>query len=147
MAAREGFLYRDDDAVPQLLGAGLAHVQVESIHPFRDGNGRVGRLLITLLLHHRDILREPLLYLKRNRATYYALLDEVRREGDWEAWVAFFLTGVRETAGGAVSIAQQPAAMFQHGRNRIKPEERRARSALRVHAALKARPIVSLSAI
>ena len=151
MAALERFLHAEDDGLPVLVRAGLAHVQFETIHPFLDGNGRVGRLLITFLLCHAGLLREPLLYLslhlKQNRATYYALLDRVRREGDWEAWLAFFLDGVRETAEGAVSTAQRLAAMFQDDRMQIEPAGRRGGSALRVHEALKARPILSLRAI
>ncbi len=151
MAELERFLHAEGDGLSVLVRAGLAHVQFETIHPFLDGNGRVGRLLITFLLCQAGLLREPLLYLslylKENRATYYALLDEVRREGDWEAWLAFFLEGVRETAEGAVSTAERLAAMFQEDRGRIEPEGRRAGSALRVHEALKARPIVSLSAV
>lgn len=150
MAALERFLH-GDDGLPVLVRAGLAHVQFETIHPFLDGNGRVGRLLITFLLCQAGILREPLLYsslyLKQNRAAYYALLDQVRRDGDWEAWLAFFLEGVRETAEGAVSTAQRLAAMFQDDRSRIEPTGRRAGSALRVHEALKARPIMSLPAV
>jgi len=151
MAALERFMNAEDDGLPVLVRAGLAHVQFETIHPFLDGNGRVGRLLITFLLCHARLLREPLLYLslylKQNRATYYALLDRVRREGDWEAWLAFFLDGVRETAEGAVSTAQRLAAMFQDDRRQIEPAGRRVGSALRVHEALKARPILSLPAI
>jgi Fic family protein len=151
MAALERFLHAEDDGLPVLVRAGLAHVQFETIHPFLDGNGRVGRLLITFLLCHAGLLREPLLYLslylKQNRATYYALLDRVRREGNWEAWLAFFLDGVRETAEGAVSTAQRLAAMFQDDRRQIEPAGRRSGSALRVHEALKARPILSLPAI
>jgi Fic family protein len=151
MAELERFLHAEDDGLPVLVRAGLAHVQFETIHPFLDGNGRVGRLLMTFLLCEAGVLREPLLYLslylKENRANYYALLDEVRRDGDWEAWLAFFLEGVRQTAEGAVSTAERLAAMFQEDRSRIEPEGRRAGSALRVHEALKARPIVSLSAV
>ena len=151
MAALERFLHAEDDGLPVLVRAGLAHVQFETIHPFLDGNGRVGRLLITFLLCHAGLLREPLLYLslylKENRATYYALLDQVRREGDWEAWLAFFLDGVRETAEGAVSTAQRLAAMFEDDRRQVEPAGRRVGSALRVHEALKARPILSLPAI
>ena len=151
MAALERFMHAEDDGLPVLVRAGLAHVQFETIHPFLDGNGRVGRLLITFLLCHTRLLREPLLYLslylKQNRATYYALLDRVRREGDWEAWLAFFLDGVRETAEGAVSTAQRLAAMFQDDRRQVEPAGRRVGSALRVHEALKARPILSLPAI
>ena len=151
MAALERFLHAEDDGLPVLVRAGLAHVQFETIHPFLDGNGRVGRLLITFLFCHAGLLREPFLYLslylKQNRATYYALLDRVRREGDWEAWLAFFLDGVRETAEGAVSTAQRLAAMFQDDRRQVEPAGRRVGSALRVHEALKARPILSLPAI
>jgi Fic family protein len=151
MSALERFLHAEDDVLPVLLRAGLAHVQFETVHPFLDGNGRVGRLLVTLLLCHAGVLHEPLLYLslylKQRRADYYALLDRVRRDGDWEAWLAFFLEGVRVTAQGAVETAQRLAAMFRDDRGTIDTKGRRAGSALRVHDALKARPIVSLSAI
>ncbi|HET9767913.1 MAG TPA: Fic family protein, partial [Thermoanaerobaculia bacterium] len=104
MAELERFLH-EDSQLPVLVRAGLAHVQFETIHPFLDGNGRVGRLLVTLQLCSSGILQEPLLYLslflKQNRPTYYALLDAVRREGDWESWLVFFLDGVRQTAEGA----------------------------------------------
>ena len=148
MSALERFLHAEDDGLPVLVRAGLAHVQFETIHPFLDGNGRVGRLLITFLLCHAGVLRQPLLYLslylKQNRAAYYELLDRVRRTGDWEAWLAFFLEGVRETAEGAVSTAEHLTGMFSADRARIEPSGRRAGSALRVHEALKSRPIVSL---
>lgn len=148
MAALERFLHAEDDGLPLLVRAGLAHVQFETIHPFLDGNGRVGRLLITFLLCHAGVLREPLLYLslylKQNRAAYYELLDRVRREGDWEAWLAFFLEGVRLTADGAVSTAQRLADMFRADRSRIETKGRRAGSALRVHEAMKGRPITSM---
>ena len=130
------------------LLAGLAHVQFETIHPFCDGNGRVGRLLITFLLCEAGVLHEPLLYLslylKKNRAAYHALLDAVRRDGDWEAWLTFFLEGVRETAEGAVATAQRLTRLFREDRERITTTGRRAGSALRVHEALKARPLASL---
>jgi Fic family protein len=148
MAALERFLHGTDDGLPILVRAALAHAQFESIHPFLDGNGRVGRLLITLLMCHAGALREPLLYLslylKQNRATYYELLDRVRRDGDWEAWLAFFLEGVRVTGAGAASTAQELAALFQADRVRVAPKKRRAGSALRVHEAIKARPIASM---
>ena len=151
MAVLERFLHADDDGLSMLVRAALAHVQFETIHPFLDGNGRVGRLLITLLLCHAGLLREPLLYLslylKQHRAEYYALLDAVRRDGDWEAWLAFFLRGVRETADGAFSTAQRLVAMFDRDREQIEASGRRAGSALRVHDAMKARPIVSLPAV
>jgi len=151
MAALERFLHAEDDGLPVLVRAGLAHVQFETIHPFLDGNGRVGRLLITLLLCHAGVLREPLLYLslylKQHRPDYYALLDRVRRDGDWEAWLAFFLEGIRVTAAGAVETAQELAGMFRDHRTAIETRGRRAGSALRVHEALKARPILSLPEI
>jgi Fic family protein len=148
MAALEAFLHAEDDGVPVLVRAALAHVQFETIHPFLDGNGRVGRLLITFLLCHAGVLREPLLYLslhlKHHRATYYELLDRVRREGEWEAWLAFFLDGVRSTAEGAVATAHALAELFRADRARIETQGRRAGSAIRVHDALKARPISSM---
>lgn len=150
MAALERFLHAEGDGLPLLARAGLAHVQFETIHPFLDGNGRVGRLLITFLLCQAGVLREPLLYLslylKQRRADYYALLDGVRREGDWEAWLAFFLEGVRLTAGGAVETAQRLSMLFRDDRAKLESTGRRAGSALRVHEALKARPILSLPA-
>jgi Fic family protein len=151
MSALERFLHADDDGLPFLLRAGLAHVQFETIHPFLDGNGRVGRLLITFLMCHAGVLREPLLYLslflKTHRATYYELLDRVRRDGDWEAWLDFFVDGVRQVADGAVSTAGRLAELFRIDRSTLEGSGRRAGSALRVHEALKARPIQSLPGI
>ncbi len=151
MASLERFLHTGGEELPILLQAGLAHVQFETIHPFLDGNGRVGRLLITFLLCHTGILREPLLYLslylKQHRTEYYDLLDRVRREGDWEAWLTFFLEGVQEAADGAAVTARELEVMFQEDRHKVESRGRRAGSALRVHEALKARPILSLSAI
>ena len=126
-------------------------MQFETIHPFLDGNGRVGRLLITLLLCHYGALREPLLYLslyfKRHRTHYYDLLNRTRRTGDWEAWLAFFLEGVQTTAEHAVLTAQRLSDMFQQDRARIETfAGRRANSVLRVHEALQAHPILSLPA-
>ena len=151
MTALERFLHAREDGLPVLLRAGLAHVQFETIHPFLDGNGRVGRLLITLLLCQAGVLRQPLLYLslyfKQHRAAYYDLLNHVRRTGDWEAWLAFFLEGVKLTAEGAVSTAQRLSLMFQNDRNRIEQAGgRKAGSGLRVHDALKSQPILSLPA-
>lgn len=147
MADLERFLHQGD-GFPVLVRAALAHVQFETIHPFLDGNGRVGRLLITLLLCQADLLREPLLYLslylKQHRAVYYDLLQRVRSDGDWEAWLAFFLDGVRQTAEGAVATARRLAALFVEDRGRIETTGRRAGSALRVHDALKERPILSM---
>jgi Fic family protein len=151
MSDLERFLHSAPGPLPALLKAGIAHVQFETIHPFLDGNGRVGRLLITFLLCHENVLREPLLYLslylKQHRQRYYELLDSVREEGDWEAWLAFFLEGVTQTAEGAVLTAQRLVGMFQEDQSRIQGQGRTAGSALRVHQVLKERPVTSLQAV
>ena len=104
----EHFLHEGE--LPALVHVGLAHAQFETIHPFTDGNGRVGRLLITLMLVHREVLHRPLLYLslflKRHRDEYYELLMAIRQEGDWESWLRFFLRGVAETAEEATITAR-----------------------------------------
>jgi len=145
----ERFLHGDGDDLPTLIKAALAHLQFETIHPFLDGNGRVGRLLITLILCHAGVLSEPLLYLslyfKQNRAEYYRLLDAVRHDGDWEAWIEFFLAGVEQTSNSAVSTARQLVAIFSADRELIQKQGRRAGSALRVCEALTSRPILTLS--
>lgn len=144
----ERFLHRTDDGLPTLVRIALAHVQFETIHPFLDGNGRVGRLLITLLLCHAQILREPMLYLslyfKQHREEYYRLLDVVRQDGDWEAWLAFFLDGVTTTANGAVETARRLTALFDSDHRQLRQQGRKASSALRVHEALKRRAVTNL---
>lgn len=151
MSDLERFLHGDDNRLPLLLRAGLAHVQFETIHPFLDGNGRVGRLLIALMLHNGAVLREPLLYLslyfKQHRDDYYGLLNEVRRRGDWEAWLEFFLDGVAVTAEGAVETAQRLLALFQEDHTQIQRVGRAAGSAIRVHQVLRERPISPLQAL
>ena len=144
MADLERFIHDADDGLPVLVKAGLAHVQFETIHPFLDGNGRVGRLLITLMLCDAGLLREPLLYLslyfKRNRSTYYRLLNDIRLTGDWEAWLRFFLTGVREVAEEAFAAARSVSDRIREDRARIGRLGRRADSARRVHQSLVERP-------
>jgi Fic family protein len=148
MAALEHFIHGDADATPVLLKAALAHVQFETIHPFLDGNGRLGRLLIVLLLHQGGLLAQPLLYLslyfKQHRAVYYALLDRVRSDGDWESWVDFFLEGVEQTAHGAVQTARRLVALFQQDTQRTQAVGRGAANALRVLDSLRQRPVCSL---
>jgi len=143
--AQTAAFYASADVVQQ--AAALAN-GIALNHPFLDGNGRVGRLLITLLLYDAGVLRDPLLYLslylKERRSEYYRLLDVVRREGDWEAWLAFLLEGIRLTADGAVETAQRLTTLFREDRGNIETTGRRAGSALRVHEALKARPILSM---
>jgi Fic family protein len=150
MSELEKFL-NAGDGLPTLVRSALVHVQFETIHPFLDGNGRVGRLLVTLLLCQAGVLQEPLLYLslylKQRRAEYYELLDRVRREGDWEAWLAFFLEGVRETAEGAVATARRLIDLFEGDERKLETRGRSANSALRVHAALKRRPVATLQEV
>lgn len=145
------FLHTKGTLLPILVKAGLAHVQFETIHPFLDGNGRIGRLLITFILCQAGVLHEPLLYLslyfKQNRADYYQLLDRVRSEGDWETWLEFFLEGVRQTAHGAVMTVQRLVELFEKDRICIQAHGRVANSALRVHTVLKERPITSLKEV
>ena len=144
MADLERFIHATDDELPVLVRAGLAHVQFETIHPFLDGNGRLGRLLITLMLCDAGLLREPLLYLslyfKRNRSTYYQLLGDIRRTGDWEAWLRFFLEGVREVAEAGDATARSVSETIRDDRSRLGSLGRRAGSALRVHQSLVERP-------
>jgi Fic family protein len=148
MAALEAFLHDEAGGMPLLIKAALAHVQFETIHPFLDGNGRLGRLLIALLLHQGGLLHQPLLYLslylKQHRPAYYDLLDRVRTQGDWEAWVDFFLEGVEHTALGAVETARRLVGLFEADTRRIQESGRRAANALRVLAALRQRPMLSL---
>lgn len=149
IAALEHFIHDDRQSLPHLVRAGLAHAQFETIHPFLDGNGRVGRLLITLLLCDYRMLGEPLLYLslffKQHRDEYYRLLDLARLEGDWEAWLTFFLEGVAQTADGALGTARDLTRLFDEDRQRIQATGRKAGSSLRVHETLKARPLLTLS--
>ena len=151
MGDLERFLSEKDDGVPALIRAGLAHLQFETIHPFLDGNGRVGRLLVALLLMDRGVLSQPLLYislfLKQHRTTYFGLLEHVRSTGDWETWLSFFLEGVSTTAEGAVATARSLTELFETHRAVIENGAgRRTGSVLRVHESLKERPILSLSA-
>jgi Fic family protein len=153
MAALEAFLHADapDAKLPVLLKAALAHVQFETIHPFLDGNGRLGRLLIALLLHDGGVLRQPLLYLslylKQHRGVYYDLLDRVRAEGDWEAWVDFFLEGVEQTAEGAVQTARRLVDLFRADAQRVQGVGGRNANMLRVLGALRQRPVSSVRQI
>ncbi|HEX5328321.1 MAG TPA: Fic family protein [Acetobacteraceae bacterium] len=148
MGALETFIHADAPGLPTVIKAGLVHVQFESIHPFLDGNGRLGRLLITFLLCESGVLREPLLYLslhlKRHRETYYALLQQVRTHGTWETWLEFFLTGIIETADQAAATARSILALFDADRRRIEQLGRPASSALRVHELLQRKPLVTI---
>ncbi len=148
MSDLEKFIHAETPQIPILIKAGLVHVQFESIHPFLDGNGRLGRLLVTFLLCASGVLKEPLLYLslffKTHRRTYYDLLQRVRQEGDWEGWLEFFLEGVTETSIQAADAAREILNLFAADRRRIEEMGRPAASALRVHQLLLTRPIVSV---
>ena len=151
MSDLERFMYSDDRGHSALIRTGLSHVQFETIHPFLDGNGRVGRLLIALQLCHEGLLNEPLLYLslhfKKNRSDYYLLLDAVRHHGDWEAWLRFFLEGITETSENAISVAKRLNAIFRDDSFRIRNFARFKSSALLVQQALQKRPISTLRSI
>ncbi len=148
MGDLEKFLHDEPARTPALIKAALAHAQFETIHPFLDGNGRIGRLLATFILCSEGMLREPLLYLslylKGNRQTYYDLLQATRIKGEWEAWVLFFVRGVREMAEQAIQTAAALAALSEKDRGRIQTLGRKAGSALRVHAELQRRPVLSI---
>lgn len=147
MGKLELFLHDRPEPTPTLLKVALAHVQFETIHPFLDGNGRLGRLLITLLLCEHGVLREPMLYLslyfKTHRQYYYELLNNVRLTGDWETWLDFFADAVIFTATQAVDTAQQLVSISDQDRDKIDGLGRAAPSALQVHRALMEHPIAT----
>jgi Fic family protein len=147
MSKLELFLHDQPEPTPVLLKAAMAHVQFETIHPFLDGNGRLGRLLIALLLCEQKVLREPMLYLslyfKTHRQYYYELLNNVRLTGDWEAWLDFFAEAVMVTAEQAVETAQQLLHLSNIDRDKISGLGRAAASTLQVHRALMEHPIAT----
>ena len=144
----EHFLHDEKHKLPVLVEAGLIHVQFETIHPFLDGNGRLGRLLITLLLCANGVLREPLLYLslyfKTHRQRYYDLLQRARTEGTWEEWIEFFLEGTETTARQAADTAVQILHLFESDRKKIRAMGRKAASSLAVHEYLQAHPLTKI---
>ena len=145
----ERFLHDDSEGIPPLVKAGYLHVQFESIHPFLDGNGRLGRLLIALFLVEKKVLHEPLLYLslylKTHREDYYRLLQDVRLRGDWETWTEFFLTGVADTANNAYESAMRIVTLFRHDRKRIEDCGEQTNSMLRLHELLQIHPFLNAS--
>jgi Fic family protein len=146
----ERFLHDEPERSGVLIKAALSHAQFETVHPFLDGNGRLGRLLITLLLCNEGFLKEPMLYLslyfKTHREVYYDLLQRVRTEGDWEAWLRFFAEGVAETAESAVSAARSLVDLFEKDRQLIQAKGSTG-SALQIHHSLQGRPITSISRV
>lgn len=149
MGALEKFLHNDPEPTPLLIKAALAHVQFETVHPFLDGNGRMGRLLITLLMCGEGALKEPMLYLslylKANRDAYYDWLQRVRETGDWEGWLTFFLKGVEETAQGATDTARRILTLFDTDRAKIAQGGRAAATDLRLHEYMQKRPLFSVA--
>lgn len=147
LSALEKYVHAED-SLPKLVRAGLVHVQFETIHPYLDGNGRIGRLLIALLLEHWGLLKSPLLYLslffKRHREEYYRRLNLVRLEGDWEGWTDFFLDGVATIAGEAVAAARELFELVASDRAKIVSSPTASVSAIRLFERLPRHPIVSV---
>lgn len=143
----EKFIHDEGQQTPAVLKAALAHVQFETIHPFLDGNGRLGRLLITLMLVSENVLQQPLLYLslyfKTHRQQYYDLLDQVRLTGDWEAWLEYFAEATEQTANNAVQTAKQLIGQTKLDRLSIQSQGRFSGSMSQIHDALLRRPIAS----
>jgi Fic family protein len=147
----ERFINDEPEPTPPLLKAALAHVQFETIHPFLDGNGRIGRLLIVLQLVADGVLRQPMLYpslfFKTHRALYYELLNEVRLNGDWERWLDYFAEGIEVSATEAVATSNALLALVNKDRDRIARLGRAAASALEVHQALQRQPLATTAAL
>ena len=141
----------DDEVLPALVRAGLLHVQFETIHPYLDGNGRIGRLLVTLLLEHWQLLTKPLLYLslffKRHREEYYRRLNAVRVEGDWEGWLDFFLDGIATIADEAVASARELFALVATDRARLLSQEGTSVAGLRLFELLPRHPVVTVATV
>ena len=150
LGALEKFIH-EDDTLPALIKIGLAHAQFETIHPFLDGNGRLGRLLITFLLCEKAILKEPALYLshffKQHRGEYYQRLQDTRTKGDWEGWLKFFLRGVRDVAREAANTGAKIVAQREEHRRLITSEMTRASagSAFKLIEHLHKKPVISIS--
>lgn len=147
MSDLERYLHRDEPSLPLLVDAALAHAQFESAHPFLDGNGRLGRMLVVLLLYARGVLREPSLYLslylKTHRDLYYRLLQETRTHGAWGPWIEFFLDAVRFTAEEACTTAKRIQGLFHSDRLRLRALPR-AGSMLQLHDYLQRHPVTDL---
>ncbi len=147
----ERFIHDQTVELPILIKIALVHVQFETIHPFLDGNGRLGRLLITFILCAEGILKEPLLYLslylKSNRQAYYQHLQSVRETGDWESWIAFFLEGIIQTSEQATQTAQQILTLFNNDQAKIADSGSSTVSVLTIYTHLKRFPVVTTAHI
>jgi Fic family protein len=149
MGELEDFLQDRPRRTPTLVKAALAHAQFETIHPFLDGNGRVGRLMITFLLCAEQVMAEPILYLslffKQHRQEYYERLQRTRTEGEWEAWLRFFLRGVADSAGQAVTAARNIRDLFERDRARLQKLGSKAGTGLRVHEFMQRNPVFTIA--
>ena len=148
MSELEKFLHAETPAIPELIRIGMVHARFEAIHPFLDGNGRIGRLLIVLLLHARGILENPALhsslYFREHRPDYYDLLQRVHEQSDWDSWLEFFLDGMAETASRMADTGKKILHLFEKDRERIQSIGRSAASALRIHQLLKTTPLIGI---
>lgn len=149
MGALEKFIHEKNLHMQVLVKAALVHVQFETIHPFLDGNGRVGRLLITLFLCAEGILQEPILYLslyfKQHREIYYDLLERVRTDGDWESWLHFFLTGLYETATQAAQTSKNILELFQNDQRSVEASGRSLGTTFRIFKLLQSTPLITIA--
>ncbi len=147
----ERFLHDENGFTPPVIKAGLAHAQFETIHPFLDGNGRVGRLLVSLMLVVDGVLSQPFLYLslyfREHRADYYEALQRVRTHGDWEGWLRFYLIGVEAVANQAADTVTALVTLFDRDRTRIQALGRAAGSALQVYDVLRRRIVVTMPGV
>jgi len=148
MGELETFLH---SATPAVIKAALAHVQFETIHPFLDGNGRIGRLLITLLLCNEGVLHEPLLYsslyFKQHRQQYYSELNAVRESGDFERWIEFVATAIRVSAERATETGRRITSVFREDRDRVRSIGRQAATVLLIQEALQAKPLSTIATL
>jgi Fic family protein len=148
MGQLESFLHLEENSLPLLVRAGLVHAQFETIHPFLDGNGRVGRLLITFMLCAKEVLREPILYLslffKKHRRLYYNRLNGTREDEGWTAWMDFFLQGVRDTANQAARTASTIDKLFRTDKEKIEHFGRGAASAMLIYRHAQVNPLFSI---
>jgi Fic family protein len=148
LGALEKFLHDEPERTPTLIKAGLAHAQFETIHPFLDGNGRIGRLLIALLFVAEGVLTQPLLYVslyfKQNQTEYYDRLQRVRTEGDWEGWMSFYLDGVAYAADQATDTAAKLVRLFDSDRKAVLGSGGGTQSTLHVFELLRQRAVLAI---
>ena len=149
MSDLEKFIHSENHMYSALVKTGLTHAQFETIHPFLDGNGRVGRLLIALQLYHEGLLRQPMFYISlfidKHREQYYQLLNSIRTDGKWEEWLEFFLTAIQESSADAVATAKNLSTQFRIDEDKIRSS--RKGSAVQIHHAFQRRPLLTINEI